>query len=57
MYEDIGQQWHRVLAERNRLRDHLRALAEAVGRHHDEHHPGAARWCDAEPCRVLFRLR
>jgi hypothetical protein len=57
MNEDIGQQWHRVLAERNRLRDHLRALTDAVGRHHDEHHPGVARWCDAEPCRLLFHFR
>ncbi|MGN2642457.1 hypothetical protein ACTD5D_41050 [Nocardia takedensis] len=54
---EVFEQWHRVLSERNLLRDRLWALTDAVGRHHDEHHPGAARWCDAEPCRLLFRLR
>lgn len=56
MSEDIAQQWHRVLSERNRLRDDLETLIQALSEHHDEHHPGPARWCDAEPCRLLFRL-
>lgn len=56
MSEDIAQQWHRVLSERNRLRDDLEALIQALGKHHDEHHRGPARWCDAEPCRLLIHL-
>lgn len=56
MSEDIDQQWHRVLSERNRLRDDLEALIDALRRHHDDSHPGAARWCDAAPCRLLSRL-
>ena len=56
MNEDIDQQWHRVLSERNRLRDAVEALTEALRKHHEEHHSGAARWCDAVPCRLLFRL-
>lgn len=57
MCEDSSQQWHRVLSERNRLLGELETLVDAMSRHHDEHHAGPARWCVAEPCRLLFRLR
>ncbi|MFF0528433.1 hypothetical protein ACFYT3_08580 [Nocardia amikacinitolerans] len=57
MSEDIDQQWHQVLSERNRLREDLEALSDAVRRHHDERHPVAARWCDAGPCRLVSRLK
>jgi hypothetical protein len=53
--EDTNQLWHQVLAERNKLRGDLEALAEVLRRYHDDHHPGAAQWCDAPPCRLLFR--
>ncbi|BDT96936.1 hypothetical protein IFM12275_69120 (plasmid) [Nocardia sputorum] len=57
MSEDIDQQWHQVLSERNRLRGDLEALADALRKYHDDHHVGAARWCDAPPCQLLFRAR
>ncbi|WP_280357498.1 hypothetical protein [Nocardia otitidiscaviarum] len=56
MSGDIDQQqWHEVLSERNNLRHDWEELATAVRKHHDEQHPGAARWCDVPPCRLLFR--
>ncbi|WP_439660597.1 hypothetical protein ACSHWB_03230 [Lentzea sp. HUAS TT2] len=57
MNENIDRQWHDVLSERNKLRVDLEALADAVRRYHDDHHDGAARWCDALPCRLLFQPR
>jgi len=57
MSGDTNEQWHRVLSERNRLRGDLEALADAMRRYHDDHHVGVARWCDASPCRLLFRPR
>lgn len=56
MIDDVDQQWHRVLSERNRLRGDLEALIAAQRRYHDDHHAEAVRWCAAEPCRVLSRL-
>lgn len=55
MSSDFDQVWHQVLAERNGLRGDLAALADTLRRYHDDHHVGAARWCDAPPCRLLFR--
>lgn len=52
---EIDLQWQHVLSERDRLRKDLEALADALRRYHDEHHVGAALWCDAAPCRLLFR--
>ncbi|MGY4103806.1 hypothetical protein ACW2Q0_30240 [Nocardia sp. R16R-3T] len=53
---DVDQQWHQVLSERNRLRDDLEAVADALRRHHDDRHVGSMRWCDAPVCQLLFRL-
>ena len=55
MCGDIDQTWHQVLAERNKLVKDLEALVEVLRRYHDDHHSGAARWCDSPPCRLLFR--
>jgi hypothetical protein len=55
MNSDIDQVWHQVLAERNGLLVDLVALTEALHRYHDDHHAGVAQWCDAQPCRLLFR--
>lgn len=55
MSPDIDQMWHDVLAERNGLRGDLVALTEALRRYHDDHHVSVAQWCDAQPCRLLFR--
>jgi hypothetical protein len=58
MTGDIDQQqWHELLSERNELRSNWETLADALLRHHDDHHVGTARWCDAPLCQLLFRLR
>ncbi|MFI6225353.1 hypothetical protein ACIBEH_32740 [Nocardia salmonicida] len=57
MDEESGQQWHRVLSERNTLRISLETLIDAQRRYHDDHHVGATRWCAAEPCRLLVQLQ
>lgn len=57
MNEDIGQEWHQMLSERNRLRDRVAVLTDTLRRHHEENHRGAARWCEAAPCRLLFGFR
>lgn len=57
MIDDVDQQWHRVLSERNRLRGELEALIDAQRRYHDDYHSEAVRWCEEGPCRVLSRLR
>ncbi len=53
---EIDQQWHQVLSERNRLREDLEAVVDALRRYHDDRHVGAVRWCDATVCQLLFRL-
>ena len=52
---EIDQQWHQVLSERNSLRGDLDALTDAIRRDHDDHHAGAAQWCNAPLCQLLFR--
>ncbi|WP_370939094.1 hypothetical protein [Amycolatopsis sp. cg13] len=49
------EQWHEVLSERNGLRGELDDLTDAVRRHHEDHHAGAIRWCEALPCRLSFQ--
>ncbi|WP_282779803.1 MULTISPECIES: hypothetical protein [unclassified Nocardia] len=50
------QQWHHLLSERNMLRSNLATIIDALLRHHDDHHVGAARWCENPLCQLLFRL-
>lgn len=55
MSEEIDEEWHGVLSERNGLRGALEVLTDVLRQYHDDHHTGPSRWCDAPPCRLLFR--
>lgn len=54
MSDELDEQWHGVLSERNVLRGALEAVTDALRQYHDDHHVGPARWCDAPPCRLAF---
>jgi hypothetical protein len=56
-WEVDQQQWHQILAERNRLRIELETLTDAQRGCHDGCHAGPAVWCDDPLCRLLFRPR